>query len=67
MDETTITILKRIIAQVNAIELTILDSELSEKYKTNLTNWKKEIDSRIGEAYLKSLSDEENGGSTLSE
>ena len=54
MTEQDLSIMKTLMAKVNALEKTILESNFSEEYIKNREYWIKDLDSRIGGAYLKS-------------
>ena len=55
MTESEISMMKGIIARVNALTATIINNdELIEEYNNNLIVAKKDLDSRIGGAYLQS-------------
>ena len=58
MDEMDITLIKGLIAKVNALEKVMLETDSVDKYIEYRKQWIKDLDSRIGGAYLQSAFDE---------
>jgi hypothetical protein len=62
MTEQEVEIIKGIVAKLNAVEKTLLESNFREQYLNNLQKAKADLGSTIGEAYLKSLFDHSADG-----
>ena len=58
MDAQDISLIKGLIAKVNALEKVMLETDTAEKYIEYRKEWLKDLDGRIGSAYLQQALDE---------
>lgn len=60
MDTIEFEMLCRIMAKVNAIENTLLESSQADVYESHLAQWKKMMNEITGEVYLRMVFEKDN-------